>query len=164
MVDISSDGFFLLLLDVDERLRTSPRTSAADEMSRKLVAHLIKGEDSARLQCRVSISCCFLQGRWKSLAQDGIWRAMEQHHCLEGLQVVNQIQGSIVALKLGELEVRWDRFLYNHLRKRRVSTDILTVSSWSMTELLDPSVHLLKPLIQEIFSITNLMGLLAERW
>ena len=46
MVDVSSDGFSLLLLDVDERFRTSPRTSAADEVSHKLVAHLIKGENS----------------------------------------------------------------------------------------------------------------------
>ena len=121
--------------------------SAADEMSRKLVAHLIKGEDSTRLQCRVPISCCSLQGRWEGLVQDGVWHAMEQHHCLEGLQVVNQIRGPVVALKLGELEVWLDRFLHNHLRKRRVSTDILTESGESMTELFDPSVHLLEPLI-----------------
>ena len=91
MVDISSDGFSLLLLDVDEGLRTSSGMSAADEMSHKLMAHLIKGEDSTRLQYRVPISYCSLQGRWESLAQDIIWRAIEQHHCLEGLQVVNRI-------------------------------------------------------------------------
>ena len=90
--------------------------SAADEMSHKLVAHLIKGEDSIRLQCQVPIYCCSLQGRWESLAQDGVWHAMEQHHCPEGLQVVSWIRGPIVALKLGELEVRRGRFLHNLLR------------------------------------------------
>ena len=89
---------------------------------------------------------------------------MEQHHCLEGLQVVNRIRGPIITLKLGELEVRRDRFLHNLLRKKRVSTDILSVSRGSMAELLDPSVHLLEPLIQEILSIMNLMDLLAEQW
>ena len=49
MVDVSSDGFSLLLLDVDEGLRISPRTSTADEMSNELVAHLVKEEDSIRL-------------------------------------------------------------------------------------------------------------------
>ena len=87
---------------------------------------------------------------------------MEQHHCLEGLQVVNRIRDPIVALKLEELEVRWDRFLHNPLRKRRVSTDILTVSRGSMVELFDPSVHLLEPPIQKILSTTSLEGLLAE--
>ena len=49
MIDISLDGFFLFLLDVDEGLRISLEMPAADEMSNKLVAHLIKGEDSIRL-------------------------------------------------------------------------------------------------------------------
>ena len=87
---------------------------------------------------------------------------MKQHHYPEGLQVVNQIRGPIVALKLGELEVRQDQFLHNLLRKRRVSINILTVSRGSMTELFDLSVHLLKPLIQEILSIMNLEDLLVE--
>ena len=46
MVDVSSDGFFFFLFDVDEGLQTSPGTSDADEMSHKLVAYLFKGEDS----------------------------------------------------------------------------------------------------------------------
>ena len=46
MVDISSDGFSLLLLDVDEGLRTSLGTLTAGEMSNELVDHLIEGEDS----------------------------------------------------------------------------------------------------------------------
>ena len=88
---------------------------------------------------------------------------MEQHHYSKGLQVVDRIQGPIVALELGELEVWQDWFLHNHLRERRVSINIFTVSRGSMTELLDLSVHLLEPLIQEILSIVNLEGLLAER-
>ena len=91
MVDVSSDGFSLLLLDVDEGLRITLGMLAADEMSNKLVAHLIKGKDGARLQRRVPISHRYLQGEGKSSAQDGVWCAMEQHRCLEGLQVVNRI-------------------------------------------------------------------------
>ena len=87
---------------------------------------------------------------------------MEQHHGPEGFQVVDRVRGPIVALELGELEVRWDWFLHDHLRERRVSADVLTVSSGSMVELFDPPVHLLKFLIQEILSITSLEGLLAE--
>ena len=87
---------------------------------------------------------------------------MEQHHYLEGLQMVNRMRGPVVALKLGELEIRRDRFLHNHLRERRINTDILIVSRESMTELFDPSVHLLEPLIQEILSTVSLEGLLVE--
>ena len=50
---------------------------------------------------------------------------MEQHHYLKGLQMVNQIRGPIVALKLWELEVWWDRFLHDAVRERRVGTDII---------------------------------------
>ena len=72
---------------------------------------------------------------------------MEQHHCLEGLQVVNRIQGPVVALELGELEVWRDWFLHDHLRERRVSANVLTVSSGSMAELFDQLVYLPESLI-----------------
>ena len=87
---------------------------------------------------------------------------MEQHHYPEGLQMVNRIRGPVVAFELRELEVRWDWFLHNHLRERRVSTDVLTVSRGSMVEPFDPSVHLLEPLIQEILSTVSLEGLLVK--
>ena len=88
---------------------------------------------------------------------------MEQHHCPKGLQVVNQIRSPIVDLELGKLEVQRDWFLHDHLRERRVSADVLTVSSGSMAELFNPLVHLLKLLIQDILSIANLEGLLTEQ-
>ena len=114
MVDVSSDGLPLLFLDVDEGLQTFLGMPAANKMSRKLVAHLIEGEDGTQLQHRVPVPCCSHQSGWESSAQDGIWRAMEQHHCLEGLQVVNWIRGPVVALELGELEVRRDWLLHDH--------------------------------------------------
>ena len=88
---------------------------------------------------------------------------MEQHHYLKDLQVVNRIRGPIVALELGELEVQRDWFLHDHLRERRISADVLTVSSESTAELFDPSVHLLKSLIQEVLSTASLEYLLVER-
>ena len=41
-VDVGPNGLPLPLLDIDEGLRTLPGTSAANKMSHKLVAHLIK--------------------------------------------------------------------------------------------------------------------------
>ena len=91
MVDVSSDGFPLSLLDVDEGLRASPKMLAANKMSHKLMAHLVKGEDGTQFQHRVLVSCYFLQSGWESSAQDGVWHAMEQHYCPKGPQVVNRI-------------------------------------------------------------------------
>ena len=71
-VDVGSDGFSLLLLDVDKGLRASLGMPAANKMSHELVAHLIKEKDGTRLQRRVPVSCCSLQGGWKSSAQNGI--------------------------------------------------------------------------------------------
>ena len=87
---------------------------------------------------------------------------MEQHHCSEGLQVVNRIRGPVIALELGELEVRRDWLLHDHLRKGRVSTNILTISGGSVAEFFDPSVHLLESSIQKILSTTDLEGPLAK--
>ena len=89
---------------------------------------------------------------------------MEQHHCSKGLQVVNRIRGPVVACELGELEVCRDQLLHDHLRERRVSTDVFTISRRSMAELFDPPVNLLEPLIQEVLSTTSLEDLLAELW
>ena len=87
---------------------------------------------------------------------------MEQHHCLEGLQVVNRIRDPVVALELAELDVRRDWLLHDHLRERRVNADVLTISSGSMAELFNLSVHLPKSLIQEVLSTASLEGLLVE--
>ena len=76
--------------------------------------------------------------------------------------MVNRIRGPIVDLELGELEIRWDWFLHYYLRERRVSADVLTVSSGSMVELFDPLVYLLESLIQEDLSTVSLEGLLVE--
>ena len=88
---------------------------------------------------------------------------MKHHHDSEGLQVVNLVRGPVVALEFGELEVRRDWFLHDHLRERRVRTNILTVSSGSAAELFNLPVHLLESLIQEVLSIAGLEGLLVER-
>ena len=87
---------------------------------------------------------------------------MKQQHCPKGLQVVNWVRSPIVAFKLRELEVWQDRFLHDHLRKWKVSANILIVSGGSMAEFFDPSVHLLEPPVQEILSTSSLEGPLAE--
>ena len=88
---------------------------------------------------------------------------MEQYHCPEGLQVVNRVRNPVIAFELGELEVWRDRFLHDHLREKRVNTDVLTISRRSVAELVDPSVHLLEPSIQEVLSTASLEGLLVEQ-
>ena len=87
---------------------------------------------------------------------------MKQHHYPKGLQVVNWVRSPVIAFKLRELEVWRDQFLYDHLRKGRVSTNVLTISGGSEAEFFDPPVHLLEPSIQEILSTTGLEGLLTE--
>ena len=87
---------------------------------------------------------------------------MEQHHYLKGLQVVNRIRGPIIAFELGELEVCRDRFLHDHLRKMRISTDVLTISRGSVVEFFNPLIHLLEPSIQEVLVTAGLEGLWAE--
>ena len=77
--------------------------------------------------------------------------------------MVNRIRGPVVALELGELEVRQDWLLHYHLRERRVSADVLTVSSRSIVELFDPPVHLPKSLIQEVLLTASLEDLLVEQ-
>ena len=87
---------------------------------------------------------------------------MKQHHYPEGLQVVNRVRSPIVAFKLGELEVWQDWLLHDHLRKGRVSANILTISGGSVVEFFDPPVHLLEPSVQKILSTSGLEGPLAE--
>ena len=49
-------------------------------------------------------------------------------------------------------------------REWKVGTDVIDVGRSNMMELFDPSIHLLKPLIEKIFSIMNLKGPLVEWW
>ena len=70
--------------------------------------------------------------------------------------MIDQIGSPIIALELRELEVRWDRFLHDAVRERRVGTYIITMRGGSMAEFLDLSVHLLQFLVQEILSIADL--------
>ena len=81
---------------------------------------------------------------------------MEQHHSLEGLQMVDRIGGLIVALELGEFEVRRNRLLLDFLGERRVSADVVMVGGGSMAEFFNLSINFLKFPIEGFVSIVNL--------
>ena len=57
--------------------------------------------------------------------------------------MIHRIEGSIVALELRELDIRWDKFLHDAVRKRRVDTNVIIVGGRSMVEFFNLSVHLL---------------------
>ena len=88
---------------------------------------------------------------------------MELHHSLEGFEVVDWVRGLVVTLKLREFEVRRNGLLHNLGREWRVGANIVIADGGGMKELLDPPVYLLKLLIENIISITNLKGWSAEQ-
>ena len=81
---------------------------------------------------------------------------MEQHHISEGFQMVNWIRNSIVTLKLGELEVLWDRLLHDLDGKWWVDAEVVISGRSCMAELLNLLAHFSKLLIEDIISIMDL--------
>ena len=86
---------------------------------------------------------------------------MKQHHGPEGPQVINRIRSSIVAFQLRELEGRWNRFLHDFLRERRVCTNVITTRGG--TKFFNSPVHFREPLAQQVLPVSDLQGFLV-RW
>ena len=75
--------------------------------------------------------------------------------------MINWIRGSIVAFKLRELEVQRNGLLHNLGGERRIGVNVIKVSQGDVVELLNPSIHPLQFLIEDVISIVDLGRLLT---
>ena len=92
------------MLDGVEIVRPFLLLSTTNKMVDKRSAQLLKGGDQSWLQTEIPVPSHPLQGRGKCSVQYGISRFMEEHHCLEALQMVDAIHHPVVAFELRNLE------------------------------------------------------------